>query len=150
MRRDPAPLHERDPVMNVEKRKVMVVDDSALMRSTITKILKKSPHLEICGQAGDGKEALDMLPGANPDLIITDVEMPVMDGLAFLKLARLRTKAPVLVLSSISTAGSETSKEAKRLGASAVAAKPSGSVSVDLEEKMGNFLSLVHSLLKIH
>lgn len=136
--------------MSEEKKRVMVVDDSALMRSTITKILRKSPHLEICGQAGDGKEALDMLPQAKPDLIITDVEMPVMDGLAFLKLARLRTKAPILVLSSISTSGSETSREAKRLGASAVAAKPSGSVSVDLEEKMENFLSLVHSLLKIH
>jgi chemotaxis response regulator CheB len=136
--------------MSDAKKKVLIVDDSALMRGAISKIIRKSPHLEVCGQAGNGKEALEMLPKANPDLIITDVEMPVMDGLAFLKLAKLRTKVPVLVLSSISTAGSETSREAKRLGAAAVVSKPSGSVSLDLEKERENFLPLIHSMLSIH
>jgi chemotaxis response regulator CheB len=136
--------------MEAIKKKVLIVDDSALMRSTISKVIQKSPHLEICGLAGNGREGLDMLAKTSPDLIITDVEMPVMDGLSFLKLARLRTKAPVLVLSSISTAGSDTSREAKRLGASAVISKPSGSVSLNLEKERENFLPLIHSMLSIH
>lgn len=120
--------------------RIMIVDDSALVRLTVRQILSADPRLSVVHEAPNGQDALDNLGAALPHLIILDIEMPVMDGLTFLKHVRLRSKAKVIILSSVATAGSEKAAEARALGADAVIAKPSGAVSLDLAEKRGSML----------
>jgi two-component system, chemotaxis family, protein-glutamate methylesterase/glutaminase len=132
------------------KYKIMIVDDAPMMRIIIMNILKQDPNLEIAGYAGNGKEALTKMAQISPDLILLDIEMPEMDGLEFLRHARLKSRAKVVVLSSVAAAGSKKAIEARTLGADAVISKPSGAVSYDLQEKRGCELSrVIHGLLNI-
>lgn len=119
------------------QKRVMIIDDATMMRLVISNLLNSAKIYKVVATAGDGKEALDKLKDANPDIILVDIEMPVMDGITFLKHARLKTRAKIVVLSSIAGAGSPKSIEARNLGADAVLQKPSGSVSLDLAEKSG-------------
>ena len=124
--------------------KVMVVDDAAMMRLYITSFLKSLPDFEIVAQAANGQEALDKLavtPGV--ELILLDIEMPVMDGMEFLRHAKLKTRAKICMLSSVTEQGSPLAAKARELGADGVVSKPSGTVSHDLEEKTGDELARV-------
>lgn len=133
-----------------KKGRIMIVDDAPLMRIVIMNMLKVDPNLEIVGYASNGKEALAKLAQVNPDLILLDIEMPEMDGLEFLRHARLKSRAKMVVLSSIAQAGSKKAMEALTLGADAVIGKPSGAVSYDLEAKRGSEISkVIHRLLNI-
>lgn len=111
----------------------MVVDDTALVRLILEQIVKQAPDLELVATGKNGKDALDKLNDAKPDLIMTDIEMPEMDGLTFLRHARLKCRAKIIVLSSIASAGSKPAMEAKRLGADAVICKPMGAATLDAE-----------------
>ena len=73
-----------------EPKRLMLVDDSAIMRRVISDFLGELPELEICATAENGQVALEKLREANPDLIILDIEMPVMNGLEFLRHAKLK------------------------------------------------------------
>jgi len=115
----------------------MIVDDSPVMRTLMRSIVSKIAGAEVCAVCENGAQALQQLASARPDLVVTDIEMPVMDGLTFLKMARARTQVPIVVLSSVANVGNANVDKARALGASAVLAKPSGSISYDLEEKMG-------------
>lgn len=117
--------------------RVMIVDDSAMMRMIISNIVGKVPGATVVAVCENGTAALTALNAARPNVILTDIEMPGMDGLTFLRQARLRTRAAVIVLSSVANLGNPNVETAKKLGASAVLAKPSGSNSYDLEEKLG-------------
>ena len=119
-------------------KRVMLVDDSAMMRTIIRNMLEDDDQFQVVCVAANGQEALDQLDEANPDAILLDIEMPVMTGLEFLPHARLKTHAKIIILSSIAIAGSEASTKAKELGADAVISKPSGAVSFDLKEKLGS------------
>ncbi len=131
-------------------KRVMIVEDSTMMRTIIARIVSGIPGTSVVAQACHGKDALSKLKEARPDLILLDLEMPCMDGLTFLRHARLRTRAPVVVLSSVAQAGSPKALEARRLGAVAVIGKPSVAVSIDLENKRGDQLTrVVKSLLSI-
>jgi chemotaxis response regulator CheB len=121
----------------MEQKKIMIVDDAALMRLVITNMLSKDPHLKVAGFASNGREALDQLATVQPDLILLDIEMPEMDGLEFLRQARLESEAKVVVLTAVAHEGSATGIRARLLGADAVITKPSGVVSYHLEEKRG-------------
>ena len=128
--------------------KVLVVDDAPLMRMTIVNILKGDPNLKVVGKAKNGVEALKLMMSTEPDLILLDIEMPEMDGLTFLRHARSKTEAKILVLSAVTGLGSAKAVEAKKLGADAVMNKPSGNVSMDLKEKRGDeFIETIHVLL---
>lgn len=122
--------------------KVMVVDDAAMMRLYISSFLNSLPDFKMVAQAANGREALDKL-GQYPDLdlILLDIEMPVMDGLEFLRHAKLKTRAKICMLSSVTVAGSPIAAKARELGADGVVSKPSGTVSHDLEEKTGDELA---------
>ncbi|MCL4294759.1 MAG: response regulator [Anaerolineae bacterium] len=134
----------------MNKKRIMIVDDAAMMRIVIMNTLKQDPNLEVVGYAGNGKEALAKLNQTNPDLILLDIEMPEMDGLEFLRHARLKSRAKIVVLSSVALAGSQKATQAKALGADAVIGKPSGAISYDLEAKRGSELSqVIHKLLNI-
>ena len=97
--------------------RVLVVDDSAFMRVTLTRLLKQDPDLEVVGTARDGLDALEKVEALHPDVITLDVEMPRMNGLEFL--ARLMEERPtaVIMLSSLTQEGAETTVEALTLGA---------------------------------
>jgi chemotaxis response regulator CheB len=124
--------------------KVMVVDDAAMMRLYISSFLRSLPEFEMAAQANNGKEALEKL-SEHPDLdlILLDIEMPVMDGLEFLRHAKLKTRAKICMLSSVTVSGSPIAAKARELGADGVVSKPSGTVSHDLEEKTGDELARV-------
>lgn len=133
-----------------QKGRIMIVDDAPMMRIVIMNMLKTDPSLEIVGYASNGKEALTKLAQVNPDLILLDIEMPEMDGLEFLRHARLKSRAKMVVLSSIAQAGSKKAAEARALGADAVVSKPSGAISYDLEAKRGSEVSqIIHKLLNL-
>lgn len=120
---------------------VMIVDDAAMMRLYIASFIKTLPDFKVVAQAANGREALDKLMNApDLDLILLDIEMPVMDGLEFLRHAKLKTRAKICMLSSVVVSGSPHAAKARELGADGVVAKPSGTVSHDLEEKTGDEL----------
>ncbi len=123
-----------------EKKKIMIVDDSSSMRLVIRNFINSDPNFTIVQTAANGKEALEKLPAANPDLILIDIEMPEMDGLEFLRHARLKTRAKLVMLSSSIEAGSLNAMKARSLGADGIVTKPSGAVSFDLEQKRGSEL----------
>ncbi len=115
--------------------KVMVVDDSVIMRSIIKEIISSDASFKIIGEAQDGQMALDRAKQLKPDLILLDIEMPKMTGLECLKRLSLVCKAKVIIVSSIAQAGSKAATEAKSSGAAAVIAKPSGATSLNLKQK---------------
>ncbi len=107
--------------------RVLIVDDSAVMRSLLRSVILTDPGLEVAGTAADGATALDGLRLMAPDLILLDVEMPVMDGLATLRELRARRHAmPVIMCSSLTQHGAKVTIEALAGGASDYVAKPTG------------------------
>jgi two-component system chemotaxis response regulator CheB len=112
---------------------VLIVDDSALMRNLIGRMVEAAPGLVIAEKAMNGVFALQKIPRVNPDVIILDLEMPEMNGIEFLKERKKQgIKIPVIILSSIARRGAEITMEALALGASDFIQKPSGSVSEDV------------------
>lgn len=104
--------------------KVLIVDDSALMRALLTEIIGGAPDLEVVGSAPDPIAAREMIKVLNPDVLTLDVEMPKMDGLEFLdRLMRLRPM-PVVMISSLTERGSEVTLQALEMGAVDFVAKP--------------------------
>ncbi|WP_445157855.1 protein-glutamate methylesterase/protein-glutamine glutaminase [Halomonas sp. E14] len=111
--------------MGSNKIKVLCVDDSALIRDLLTEIINSQPDMEVVAVAPDPLVARDLIKQHNPDVLTLDVEMPRMDGLDFLeRLMRLRPM-PVLMVSSLTQAGSEVTLRALELGALDFVAKPS-------------------------
>ena len=90
-----------------DKKRVLIVDDSALMRKLIAQILQSVPDFEVVGAARDGVDALEKARSLRPDVITLDVEMPNMDGLAFLDALMPTLPTPVVMLSSLTTEGAE-------------------------------------------
>ncbi|SDS01864.1 protein-glutamate methylesterase/protein-glutamine glutaminase [Pseudomonas oryzae] len=110
--------------MSVPKIKVLCVDDSALIRDLLREIINAQPDMEVVAVAADPLVARDLIKLHNPDVLTLDVEMPRMDGLDFLdRLMRLRPM-PVLMVSSLTQAGSEVTLRALELGALDFIAKP--------------------------
>ncbi len=106
------------------KTRVVVVDDSALVRSILSEIINRQPDMECIGAAADPLVAREMIRNLNPDVITLDVEMPRMDGLDFLsRLMRLRPM-PVVMVSTLTERGAEVTLKALELGAVDFVAKP--------------------------
>jgi two-component system chemotaxis response regulator CheB len=97
--------------------RVLIVDDSAVVRRVISDTLAADPELEVVGTAVDPYVAMDLIAERAPDVLTLDLEMPRMDGLTFLRLLMERRPLPVIVLSSLSPRGSDYALEALRLGA---------------------------------
>jgi two-component system chemotaxis response regulator CheB len=107
--------------------RVLIVDDSAVMRSLLRSVIMSDPGLEVSGTAADGQSALGSIRLDAPDLILLDVEMPVMDGLATLRELRARRHTmPVIMCSSLTQRGATVTIEALASGASDYVAKPTG------------------------
>ncbi len=116
------------------KIKVLIVDDSALIRSVMSEIIRSQPDMEVVGVAPDPIVARDLIKQTNPDVLTLDVEMPRMDGLDFLeKLMRLRPM-PVVMVSSLTERGSEITLRALELGAVDFVTKPKLSIQSGMRE----------------
>jgi len=116
--------------MNNQKIKVLVVDDSAIVRKIFNEELSKEPDIEVVGTAPDPYIARDKIVHLKPDVIILDIEMPRMDGLTFLKKLMKYYPLPVIIVSSLTPKGSTMAVEAIEDGAIEVLAKPGGAYSV--------------------
>ncbi len=125
---------------------VLVVDDSALVRNLVSRILESAPDITVCGTAMNGKFALQKAERLRPDCIVLDIEMPEMNGIEFLGERRRRgLDVPVIVLSSVVTKGARITMEALSLGASDFILKPSGSVSEDIQSVGGQLIAQVRA-----
>jgi two-component system, chemotaxis family, protein-glutamate methylesterase/glutaminase len=109
------------------RTRILIVDDSAVMRSLLRSVISSDPALELVGAAADGESALGMLESLRPDLALLDVEMPVMDGVLTLRELRERhLRIPVIMCSSLTQRGAAVTIEALAAGASDYVTKPSG------------------------
>jgi two-component system chemotaxis response regulator CheB len=104
--------------------RVVVVDDSAVMRQLLTTLLQADPEIEVVATAPDPIAARDKIKALNPDVITLDVEMPHMDGLSFLRKIMTLRPTPVVMISTLTQAGAETTLEALEIGAVDFIAKP--------------------------
>jgi two-component system, chemotaxis family, protein-glutamate methylesterase/glutaminase len=110
--------------------RVLLVDDSAFMRLTITRYLSDTPGIQVIGAARDGQEALDLISRLNPDVVTLDVEMPRMDGLSALRVIMSEHPRPVIMLSSLTTEGALETIQALTLGAVDFVAKPTNKANI--------------------
>lgn len=113
-------------------RKVLIVDDSALMRKFHKNLLEQAGF--ITAQACNGKECLSVLPDFSPDVIVLDINMPVMDGLSCLKEIMLECPTPVVMVSSLTLEGAQSSLDAIALGAVDYIQKPNGQFTYNMGE----------------
>jgi two-component system chemotaxis response regulator CheB len=109
--------------------RVLIVDDSAVMRQLLTTLLSSDPEIEVVGSAPDPIVARDRIKALNPDVITLDVEMPRMDGLSFLRKIMTLRPTPVVMVSTLTQAGAEATLEALEIGAVDFIAKPSGDIN---------------------
>src|SRR3954465_10578056 len=125
------------PALSTGNRRirVLIVDDSALVRSLLTDILRADPAIDVVGVASDAHVAREKIKQLNPDVLTLDVEMPKMDGLTFLKnLMRLRPM-PVVMVSSLTERGADVTLRALELGAVDFVAKP----RIDIAGTLGDY-----------
>lgn len=112
------------------KVRVLLVDDSAIVRKVLAHELSNDPGIEVVGAAPDPFAAREMIVALKPDVITLDIEMPRMDGLTFLRRLMQYHPLPVIILSSLSPRGGEVALEAMDIGAVEVLCKPGGAYSV--------------------
>jgi two-component system, chemotaxis family, protein-glutamate methylesterase/glutaminase len=114
--------------------RVVVVDDSALVRGVLTELINQAGDMRVIGQAADPYEAREKIRELDPDVITLDVEMPRMDGLAFLERIMKLRPMPVVMISTLTERGAQTTLRALELGAVDFVAKPTINVKAGLDE----------------
>ena len=128
---EPAATAGREPIG------VLICDDSATIRGILTATLGADPELKVVGAAVNGEACLAMIPAARPDLVLLDVEMPVMDGITTLREIRRRFgKLPVVMFSSLTERGAKATVDALLAGASDYVAKPAGLAAAEVAERI--------------
>jgi two-component system, chemotaxis family, protein-glutamate methylesterase/glutaminase len=110
--------------MSTAKIKVLIVDDSALVRQTLTDVLSSDPEIEVIGTAGDPFVAAERIAEQLPDVITLDIEMPRMDGLTFLQKIMAQHPIPVVICSSLAEEGAQSTLKALEYGAVEIITKP--------------------------
>jgi len=129
---------------------VLVVDDSVVIRRMVASVLDDDPDIEVVGTASNGRIALDKLPQLRPDIIILDVEMPVMDGLATLRALRpTHPHLPVVMFSTLTERGASATLDALAAGATDYVTKPShvGSVNASIERVRSELIPKIKGLV---
>lgn len=116
------------------KIRALIVDDSAVVRQALTAILEADPEIEVMGTAADPIIAVKKIMREVPDVITLDIEMPRMDGLTFLRKIMAQHPIPVVVISSLTTKGTEVAMKALEYGASEVIGKPSMNPDVFIQD----------------
>lgn len=133
----------------MEKIRVLVVDDSALMRRIISDMINQEEDMEVVSVARNGEELLQKIQVLKPDVVTLDVEMPKMNGVEALgELKKRSLKTPVIMLSSITTEGARITMECLDLGAFDFISKPSGSISLDINKVKDELIQKIKSSYK--
>lgn len=110
---------------------MLVVDDAVVVRKVLTDVLAADPDIEVAGTASNGKLALQKLPQLNPDVVVLDIEMPEMDGLATLaEIRKTNRRLPIIMFSTLTERGAAATLEALSLGASDYVTKPTNTGSI--------------------
>ena len=129
--------------MIYKKIKVLIVDDSAVVRKVLSQLVEHEPDMEVVATAQDPYVARDKLVTLKPDVMTLDIEMPRMDGLTFLKKVMAHFPIPTIIVSSVTKQGCETSLKALEIGAVSVVPKPSEAYSIESIE--GQLLHAIRS-----
>lgn len=127
----------------MDKIKVLLVDDSAVVRQVLTKIINSHPKMEVSATAQDPIFAIQRMNKQWPDIIILDVEMPRMDGITFLRKIMSEHPTPVIMCSSLTEKGAETSMQAMSLGAVEIVTKPRLGIKGFLNESADEIINAV-------
>lgn len=128
----------------MEPISVLIVDDSALMRNVIRKMLETDKEVEVLGTAMNGNFGLRKTVALNPDVVVLDLEMPELDGIGYLEKRReYGWEVPVVILSAVAQKGAEVTMKALSLGASDFITKPSGGTSEDNQRTAEQLVGLV-------
>ena len=131
-------------------KRVLIVDDSELMRKVLTDFISGDPKLEVCGEAADGMEAVKVADELKPDLILLDMEMPEWDGMGFCVISDTNTKVKSLSSGRVGGAFKPIGMAAERSGADAVVSKPTGKAGDGITDSLGEELkSKIYELLEI-
>lgn len=125
--------------------KVLVIDDSAVVRAAMTEIFEQTPDIRVVATAADPVFARDKLKTMTPDVITLDVEMPRMDGVTFLKKLMAFKPIPVVMVSSLTTAGAAATIDALAAGAVDFVSKPTGSVGYGLQDVASDIIQKVRA-----
>ena len=120
--------------MDHSKIRVLIVDDSAVVRQTLAYVLAQDPEIEVIGTAGDPYAAAEKIAEQIPDVITLDIEMPRMDGLTFLRKVMTQHPIPVVICSSLAEEGTQSALEALESGAVEIVTKPRLGVRQFLED----------------
>jgi two-component system, chemotaxis family, protein-glutamate methylesterase/glutaminase len=149
--------HEIDPQIRFKDRgvrmstpaRVLIVDDSALMRQLLSRIINSDPMLQVVGAAGDPYEAREQIKALNPDVLTLDIEMPRMDGLTFLEKLMRGHPMPVVMISSLTERGAEVTLRALALGAIDYISKPKLDVSSGTIEQADEIILKIKAAAKV-
>jgi two-component system chemotaxis response regulator CheB len=129
----------------MKKIKVLLVDDSAVVRQVLQAILDDEPDIEVIGAASDPIFAMDKLSRAWPDVIVLDVEMPRMDGITFLKKIMAEHPTPVVICSTLTEKGAETTMQALAAGAVEIITKPKIGLKSFLQDSSAQLVNAVRA-----
>ncbi len=132
-----------------DMKRVLVVEDSALMARQLSNILNSAPDLTVVGRATDGMEALALVEEVKPDVITMDVEMPRMNGITALKHIMMKWSIPTVMISALTTEGAATTFDALKFGAIDVIAKPSRREDESLEAQQADIIAKVRRAAEI-
>lgn len=127
----------------MKKTKILLVDDSALVRQVLKTVLEQDPKLEVIAAASDPIFAMHRMEAQWPDVIVLDVEMPRMDGITFLKKIMAERPTPVVICSTLTERGAETTMQALSAGAVGIVTKPKLGIKSFLEDAASD---LIHSV----
>ncbi len=130
--------------------KVLVVDDSAVVRQVVTALLDEDPDIEVIGACADPILAIARMKVQWPDVIVLDVEMPRMDGITFLKKVMAERPTPVVICSTLALSGAKTSVEALAAGAVAIITKPTLGLKQFLVDASDDLVMAVKAAAKAH
>ncbi len=131
---------------DLRRPRVLVVDDSAFMRRMVSDVVGSSGEFEVVGTARDGVDALRQVAALDPDIVTLDVDMPQLDGLAVLqRLMQERPRAVVMLSAGGSDGGADATLRALELGAVEFVRKPSGAISLDLEDVTDQLLAALRA-----
>jgi len=130
--------------------RVLLVDDSPMVLHILQRLLSRSPEIQVVGTAADGKEALELVPSLNPDVICTDLYMPVMDGLEFTREIMANYPRPILVVSVSVEPGSPNIFRLLEAGAVDIYSKPRDILNVDMDKLAFELASKIRILAGVH
>lgn len=125
--------------------RVLIVDDSAVVRQVMGEVLRRAPGIEVIATASDPVFALDKMRQAWPDVILLDVEMPRMDGITFLKRIMAERPTPVIICSTLTSRGAETTMQALAAGAVSIITKPTLGLKHFLNDSAAELVNAVRS-----